>query len=140
MPKIRTGDIQKDISEIQQSDSPKKRNMPIDPQTLDTLLQTGVQATATIAGQRAASGRSAARQERIAACGRRPLFGRRKKEAYRKCLEEANIGGTKSMPSDNYTPPTIQDEDGGNMKFVYIGLGVLLLAGIGFFVIKKMGK
>lgn len=144
MPKIRTGDIQKDVSEIQQSDSRKKRNMPIDPQTLDTLLQTGVQATATIAGQRAASGRSAARQERIAACGRRPLFGRRKKEAYRKCLEEANIGGTKSMPSDNYTPPPIQDlindGGGGNMKFVYIGLGVLLLAGIGFFVIKKMGK
>lgn len=142
MPKIKTGEIQKDVSQIQQSDSPKKRNMPLDPQTLDTLLQTGVQATATIAGQRAASGRSAARQERIAACGRRPLFGRRKKEAYRKCLEENNIGGTKSMPSDNYTPTQIQDEDGGggNMKFVYIGLGVLLLAGIGFFVIKKMGK
>lgn len=114
--------------------------MPIDPQTLDTLLQTGLQATATIAGQRAASGKKAARQERIAACGRRPVFNRKAKEAYRKCLEEANIGGTKSMPSDNYTPPPIQDDGGGNMKFVYIGLGVLLLAGIGFFVIKKMGK
>ena len=112
--------------------------MPIDPQTLDVLLQTGVQATATIAGQRAASGKRAARQERIAACGRKPLFGKAKKDAYNKCVSK--LGATKSAPNEDYTPPPIEEDSGGNMKFVYIGLGVLLLAGIGFYVIKKMGK
>jgi hypothetical protein len=114
--------------------------MAIDPQTLDTLLQTGLQATATIAGQRAASGKKAARQERIAACGRRPVFNRKAKEEYRKCIAEASLGGTKSMPSDDTYSPPPPPPQGGNMRFVYIGLGVLLLAGVGFFVIKKMGK
>jgi hypothetical protein len=113
--------------------------MPIDPQTLDVLLKTGVQATSTIAGQRAASGKREARQERIAACGRKPLLGKRKKAEYNKCVAELNNANTKSAPSDTYVPPPME-ESGSNMKFVYIGIGILVLAGIGFFVIKKMNK
>jgi hypothetical protein len=44
------------------------------------------------------------------------------------------------MPSDDTYSPPPPPPQGGNMRFVYIGLGVLLLAGVGFFVIKKMGK
>ncbi|NBX73333.1 MAG: hypothetical protein EBQ89_03440 [Alphaproteobacteria bacterium] len=128
-------------NEIEQSTIEKPKNkMPIDPQILDTLLRTGVQATSTIAGQRAASGKSALRQERIASCGRKPLFGRKKKEEYRKCVEEAGIGMTKSTPSD-LMPPSLPEEEGsGNMKFVYIGLGILALGVISFIVYKKFGK
>ena len=114
--------------------------MPIDPQMLDTLLRTGVQATGTIVGQRAASGKSAMRQERIAACGRKPLFGKRKKEAYRKCVEEAGIGTTKSAPSDMKPSSMPQQQDSGNMNLVYIGLGVAVLGVLGFFVYTKFIK
>jgi hypothetical protein len=114
--------------------------MPIDPQTLDTLLQTGVQATATIASQRAASGKKAARQERIAACGRKPLFGKRKKAEYQKCVEQAGIGMTKSAPSDTMPSEPPQREGSGNMKFVYIGIGVVVVGLLGFVLYKNFIK
>ena len=142
MPKIKTGEIQKDVSQIQQSDSPKKRNMPLDPQMLDTLLQTGIQATSTVVGQRAASGKSAARQARIAACGRRPLFGKRRKAEYDKCAAQAQADSesTKSMETPYYGGG--DSDSGGNktMMYVGIGLGVIVVGALGFFLIRKFSK
>jgi len=123
----------------QLTEQQKKKNMPISPEALDTLLNTGLQATATIVGQRAASGKSAARQARIAACGRKPLFGKKKKEAYRKCLEEAQGGG--DTRSADFPPPPTSNEGGSNtMMYVGIGLGVIVLGVVGFVLYRKFSK
>jgi hypothetical protein len=117
----------------------QKKNMGISPEALDTLLNTGLQATATVVGQRAASGRSAARQARIAACGRKPLFGKKKKEAYRQCLEEAQGGG--DTRSGDFPPPPSSDGGGSNtMMYVGIGLGVVVLGVVGFVLYRKFNK
>jgi hypothetical protein len=121
---------------------PQKKGMGIAPETLDTLLNTGLQATATIVGQRAASGKSASRQARIAACGRKPLLGKKKKEAYRKCVEQAQGQGAVGQRSGDvppYIPPS--DEGGSNtMMYVGIGVGVIVLGVVGFILYKKFGK
>jgi len=96
MPIVFNQEFQKGV----ESQLKTQNKMPIDPNSLDLLLKTGVQVAGGVAQQRAASGKSAARQERIAACGRKPLFGKKRKEEYRKCVEQAGIGMTKSSPSD----------------------------------------
>lgn len=86
-----------------QSDTDAKNN-------LDTILSIGVKASqiaGAITQQRKSSGKSASRQDRIAKCGRAPIFGRAKKEEYRKCV--ASLGGETMTDGDvnksNYTPP-----------------------------------
>lgn len=140
MPQLKTAQIQQDISQIQQSETPKKRNMPIPPESLDLLLKTGVQATGTIVGQRQASGKSAARQERIAACGRKPLFGKAKKAAYNECVSK--LGSTKSAPApiDEYYSPPADSGSNNTMKFIGIGIGVLVVGILGFVLYKKFAK
>ena len=123
----------------QLTEQQKKKNMSISPEALDTLLNTGLQATATIVGQRAASGKSASRQARIAACGRKPLFGKKKKEAYRQCLEQAQGGG--DTRSGDFPPPPSSDGGGSNtMMYVGIGLGVVVLGVVGFVLYRKFNK
>jgi hypothetical protein len=125
----------------------KKKGMGISPEALDTLLNTGLQATATIVGQRAASGKSASRQQRIAACGRKPTIGigkkfRQRKADYQKCVSNLQSGGAVSQRSGDvppYIPPS--DEGGSNtMMYVGIGVGVVVLGVVGFILYKKFGK
>jgi LPXTG-motif cell wall-anchored protein len=117
----------------------KKKSMGVSPEALDALLNTGLQATSTIVGQRAATGKSASRQARIAACGRKPLFGKKKKEEYRKCLEQAQGGA--DTRSNDFPPPSTSDEGGNNtMMYVGIGLGVIVLGVVGFFLYRKFNK
>ena len=102
---------------------------------LDTLLQTGVQVAATIGGIRAQTGATASRQQRIAACGRRPLLGRRKKEEYQKCVNQLQGGGV-----DNRTvfmPPPEAPQQSNTMTYVLIGLGVLLVGGAAIFLLRR---
>jgi hypothetical protein len=134
-------DVNKAAAQATATEQAKKKSMGVSPEALDTLLNTGLQATATIAGQRAASGKSAARQARIAACGRKPLIGKKKKEAYRKCLAEAEGQGGGDTRSANFPPPPSTDEGGNNtMMYVGIGLGVIVLGVVGFILYKKFGK
>jgi hypothetical protein len=99
------------------------------------LASQGAQIVGSINYQRQQSGAAADRQARIAQCGRRPIFGKAKKEAYRKCIADAN----KPLPT------IVSDVDnenknlggGSSMKFVYIGLGVLVLGGIAYLALKK---
>jgi LPXTG-motif cell wall-anchored protein len=134
-------DVNKAAEQVTATEQAKKKNMALSPEALDTLLNTGLQATSTIVGQRAASGRSAARQARIAACGRKPLFGKKKKEAYRQCLEQAQGQGGGDTRSGDFPPPPSSDGGGSNtMMYVGIGLGVVLLGVVGFVLYRKFNK
>ena len=105
---------------------------------LDSLLNLGTQAFqlgSTIKYQRQQSGAASNRQSRLAQCGRRPLIGKAKKQAYQKCLDDAN----KPLPTDTNV---IIDENkniggGSSMKFVWIGLAIAVAGGIGYMLYKK---
>ena len=121
----------------------KRMGLNISDESLDTLLQAGVQVGATVARQRQASGRAAARQERIAACGRKPLFGKKKKAAYNKCVAEAQASSAASTRSADVIPDSGDSSDsGGNktMMYVGIGLGILVVGALGFFAYRKFKK
>jgi LPXTG-motif cell wall-anchored protein len=105
---------------------------------LDALLNTGIQVAAQIGAVRQASGAAASRRERIAACGRKPLLGRKKKEAYRKCVADLNAsragggGGNRSFDMPPQAP-----QQSNTMTYVLIGLGVLLVGGVTIFLLRR---
>jgi hypothetical protein len=131
--------VNKAAEQATEAEQAKKKNMALSPEAFDTLLNTGLQATATVVGQRAASGRSASRQARIAACGRKPLFGKKKKEEYRKCLEQAQ-GGVDTRSGDFPPPPSSNGGGNNTMMYVGIGLGVIVLGVVGFVLYRKFNK
>jgi hypothetical protein len=108
---------------------------------LNNLLNLGTQAFqigSTIKYQRQQSGASSNRQSRLAQCGRRPLIGRAKKEAYQKCLDDAN----RPLLTDTNVGGDINKNIGGggqsgSMKFVWIGLAIAVAGGIGYMLYKK---
>jgi hypothetical protein len=110
----------------------------------DQVLQLGVAVGGTVARQRLASGKSSERQARIAACGRRPLFGKKKKAEYDKCLAAAQ-----SDPLERSAPFPDAGSSGSNggdgnrnqvMLYVGVGLGVVVVGVLGFFLYKKFSK
>lgn len=101
---------------------------------LDALLNLGVQAASTVSAARRASGASASRQQRVAACGRRPLFGKARKEEYAKCVANAEGGNYSDRAADTDFPPAPQSN---NMTFVYVGLGLVVVSGLAYFLLKK---
>jgi hypothetical protein len=104
--------------------------------SLLNLATQGAQIAGSIRYQRQQSGASANRQTRIAQCGRKPWFGKAKKEAYQKCLDDAN----KPLPSDvngGNDNKNLGVTRGSSMKFVWIGLAVVALGGIGYILYKK---
>ena len=101
---------------------------------LDALLQTGLTVAATVGGIRAQTGATATRQQRIAACGRRPLLSRRKKEAYQKCVDQLQGGGFDNR--NVFVPPPAAPQS-NTMTIVLIGLGVLLVGGVTIFLLRR---
>jgi LPXTG-motif cell wall-anchored protein len=101
---------------------------------LDALLQTGLTVAATVGGVRAQTGATATRQQRIAACGRRPLFSRRKKEAYQRCVDQLQGGGFDNR--NVFVPPPAAPQS-NTMTIVLIGLGVLLVGGAAIFLLRR---
>jgi hypothetical protein len=102
---------------------------------LDALLQTGIQVAATIGGIRAQTGATASRQQRIAACGRRPLLGRRRKQEYQKCVDQLQGGGFDNR--NVFVPPPAAPQGSNTMTIVLIGLGVLLVGGVTIFLLRR---
>jgi hypothetical protein len=107
---------------------------------LNDLLNLGNQAIqigGSIKYQRQQSGAAANRQARIAKCGRKPIIGKAKKEAYQKCLDDAN----KPLPNDGSggnDNKNLGGTTGSSMKFVWIGLTIAVVGGIGYMLYKKM--
>jgi LPXTG-motif cell wall-anchored protein len=97
--------------------------------SLTQILTTGLQIGGSISQQRRASGASANRQARLAACGRRPLFGKARKNAYDKCVADAQGGGT-------YLPPSPTQPRSSN-TLLFVGLGVALLGVVGYVIYKR---
>lgn len=106
------------------------------------LATQGAQIAGTIKYQRQQSGASARRQTLIAQCGRAPLIGRDRKEEYRKCKANYEAGltantTTTTTTNTNDNKNLSNDEGGSSMKFVWIGLAVVALGGIGYMLYKK---
>jgi len=124
----------------------KKNTMEsADPKNVDAVLQLGTEVIGAIGQQRQASGKAAARQARLAACGRKPLLGitkkqKKRKEEYAKCAQQA-IADVQAGERSADVPPPPSDEGGSNtMLYVGIGLGVVVLGVVGFILYKKFGK
>jgi len=102
------------------------------------LATQAVQIGGAVKYQREQSGASARRQSLIAQCGRAPLIGRQRKEEYRKCKADyqASLLRTQTQNLDE-NKNLLNDESGSSMKFIYIGLGVLVLGGIAYVALKK---
>ena len=106
---------------------------------LDALLQTGVQVAATVGGIRAQTGATASRQQRIAACGRKPFCiatanCRRKKQAYAECVAQAQSGGFDNR--NVFVPPPAEPQS-NTMTYVLIGLGIVVIGGLTVFLLKR---
>jgi LPXTG-motif cell wall-anchored protein len=105
--------------------------------SLDNLLNLGVQVAGAVGQARTASGAKADRQARIAACGRRPLLGKQKKREYDQCVANASMaqrstGGGSTPPPSTPPPPS-----SNNMTIVLIGVGLLAVGGLAYFLLKK---
>ena len=105
------------------------------------IATTGAQIAGAVGYQRQQSGASARRQSRIAACGRRPLIGRRRKDEYRKCIADYNAS-LNAPPIVDYSSDANkniggQTQSGSSMKFVWIGLGVVAIGAIAYLAFRK---
>jgi hypothetical protein len=111
------------------------------------LLGTGLEVVSAIRGQRQASGKAATRQEKIAKCGKKPLFGLNakglSKQRYDKCVSELETGTSTIIQGGNmggYDGSKSMQNQGGGTKYLWWVLGGVAVIGIGFFAIKKFGK
>jgi len=129
-------DIQKEIT-MTPSSTGSNQTSSEKSASLDNLLNLGVKVAGAIGQARTASGARADRQARIAACGRRPLFGKQKKREYDQCvanasMEQRSTGGG----SDTVLPPPPPPSN-NTMTFVLVGVGLLAVGGLAYFLLKK---
>ena len=102
------------------------------------IATQGAQIAGSIRYQRQQSGASARRQSLIAQCGRKPLFGRERKEEYRKCKADYEASLLTPVTTSSDANKSIGGtQTGGSMKFVWIGLGVIALGGIAYLALRK---
>jgi len=112
--------------------------------SLDSILGVATQA-AQIGGainyQRQQSGATARRQSRVAQCGRAPLIGRRREEEYRKCIANYNAGTQTPIGGGQVGGGDVNKNIGGGgsspMRFVWIGLALAVVGGVGYMLYKK---
>jgi hypothetical protein len=103
--------------------------------SLTDILTTGIKVSGTVKAQRGASGKSAERQARIEACGRKGLgyfFSRKKKQEYNKCVDEANRTPYSDTNTGSNMPPPPRSN-----TLLFVGIGVVVIAGIAYFVMRK---
>jgi hypothetical protein len=110
------------------------------------LFGSGLEVFSAIRGQRQASGKAATRQEKLAKCGKRPLFGLNakglSKSRYDKCVAELESGSTTTQGGNigGYDGSKSMQNQGGGTKYLWWVLGGVAVIGLGFFAIKKFGK
>lgn len=121
-----------------------------------SYLDDAGKAAAVTAGLGAASTLGAALASRQKAplsevemkCGKRPKVGKKKKQAWRECSNKFADSQSQSRmmnpdllpPTTPVSPTTTTTTDAGKNKMLYIGLGVVAVALIGFFVYKSRTK
>ena len=66
-------------------------------------------------------------------CGKKPVFGKKKKAAWSKCVETANKQA-KSSGGSGSNPPEGKSK---TLLYVGIGVGVLALVGLAIYIVKK---
>ena len=106
--------------------------------SLLNLASQGAQIAGSIKYQREQSGASARRQSLIAQCGRAPLIGRQRKEEYRKC--KANYEASLLAPVGGQGGGDVNKNiggQGGSMRFILIGVGVLAIGAIAYLALRK---
>lgn len=98
------------------------------------IVAQGAQIYGAINQQRTLSGAKSNRQERLAKCGRKPLFGKKKKAEYAKCMAEAN-----TPSGSGYDPNKSLSGEGSNknMTYVLIGGAVLVIGGLMYYLSKR---
>jgi hypothetical protein len=105
--------------------------------SLTDILTTGIKVSGTVKAQRGASGKSAERQARIEACGRKGLgyfFSRKKKQEYNKCVDEANRASYSDTNTGSNMPPPPPPRSN---TLLFVGIGVVVIAGIAYFIMRK---
>jgi len=105
--------------------------------SLDNLLNLGVKVAGAVGQARTASGARADRQARIAACGRRPLFGKQKKKEYDQCVANASASQRSTGGGSTPPPPPPPPPSNNTMTFVLVGVGLLAVGGLAYFLLKK---
>ena len=104
------------------------------------LASQGAQIAGSIRYQRQQSGASARRQSLIAQCGRRPLFGRERKADYEKCKANYEASLLTPVGSQVGGQGDVNKNiggQGGSMRFVLIGVGVLAIGAIAYLALRK---
>ena len=125
----------------------KPTRTPIDPEKLSATLSTLASTAGSVAGtvqafqdpNKSTSRKSKKETKRslVQVCGRKPLFSKAKKSTYQKCVSDYNL----KIASAPITP-TDKDEEiveptPNKNKMIYIGLGVLAVVVVGYFVLKS---
>jgi hypothetical protein len=107
--------------------------------SLLNLASQGAQIAGSIKYQRQQSGASARRQSLIAQCGRAPLIGRQRKEDYRKCKADYEASLITPVGGGGQGGDTNKNigGQGGSMRFVLIGVGVLAIGAIAYLALRK---
>jgi hypothetical protein len=104
------------------------------------LASQGAQIAGSIRYQRQQSGASGRRQSLIAQCGRRPLFGRERKAEYEKCKADYQASLLTPVVGQGGGQGDVNKNiggQGGSMRFVLIGVGVLAIGAIAYLALKK---
>lgn len=140
-----------DILEGEGTDKPKggkqkPTRTPIDPEKLSATLSTLASTTGSVAGTIQAfqdTNKSTSRKTKkeskrslVQVCGRKPLFSKAKQTEYKKCVSDYNL----KIASAPITPTDREEEivepTPNKNKMIYIGLGVLAVVVVGYFVLK----
>jgi hypothetical protein len=124
----------------------KPTRTPIDPEKLSETLATLGATAGSIAGTVQAfkdpnksTSRKAKKETKrslVQVCGRKPLFSKAKKSTYQKCIADYNLKIASAPITPTERDEEIVEPTPNKNKMIYIGLGVLAVVVVGYFVLK----
>ena len=141
-----------DIPEGKGEDKPKggktkPTRTPIDPEKLSATLSTLASTAGSVAGTVQAfqdpnksTSRKAKKETKrslVQVCGRKPLFSKAKKSTYQKCVSDYNLKIASAPITQTDKDEEIVEPTPNKNKMIYIGLGVLAVVVVGYFVLKS---
>ena len=125
----------------------KPTRTPIDPEKLSATLSTLASTAGSVAGTVQAfqnpnksTSRKAKKETKrslVQVCGRKPLFSKAKKSTYQKCVSDYNLKIASAPITPTERDEEIVEPTPNKNKMIYIGLGVLAVVVVGYFVLKS---